>query len=430
MTIVKIEADGQEGLNTIGKSSSDYEPSDNELARKYNQLASLLQNDKVRIKLPRRIRIVLEANPELRRRIRIILEANPEPKRIRIVLEANSEPKRRIRIILEVNPELRKRIRIILEANPESKRIRIILEANPEPKRIRVVLEANLELEKIRIVPEVKLELGKVRVILKVKPELGKVRVVLEAKLELRRIRVILEVKSELERIRIVLELNQLIFKMPLGIPTEEQLKLDETFNSQQNLVNNTIVPTIIKTLDLDIYPISEAIVYDMIHNRHKHQREEFLKKQKETFFQDEQARRKHMNSRRNDIKIDDPLVKMFKIKELLPIKSNSLYHSPEILETNDENPGQKKIVTRDLKWRSSTLRYFLRDYIDRIFSKSSKVLKKRTQIHNSINFYDKERTKLFQAPNWTISGYTSSLKTAVQKACMERSSNTLPVRV
>ncbi|CAB5365345.1 unnamed protein product [Rhizophagus irregularis] len=92
------------------------------------------------------------------------------------------------------------------------------------------------------------------------------------------------------------------IFWIVDRIPTEEQLKLDETFDSQQNLVNNTIVPTIMKTLDLDIYPISEAIVYDMIHNRHKHQREEFLKKQKETSFQDEQARRKHMNSRKNDV--------------------------------------------------------------------------------------------------------------------------------
>ncbi|PKY57595.1 hypothetical protein RhiirA4_429099 [Rhizophagus irregularis] len=232
------------------------------------------------------------------------------------------------------------------------------------------------------------------------------------------------------------------IFEMPLGIPTEEQLKLNETFDSQRNLVNNTIVLTIMKTLDLDMYPISEAIVYDMIHNRHKHQREEFLKKQKETSFQDEQARRKHMNSRRNDKRInranvinhlkeiDDPLVKMFKIKELLPIKNNSLYHSPEISETDDENPGQRKIVTRDLKWRSSTLRYFLRDYIDRIFSELSKVPKKRTRIHDSVNFYDKERTKPFQAPNWTISGYTGSLKMAVQKACIERSSNTLPARV
>lgn len=59
-------------------------------------------------------------------------------------------------------------------------------------------------------------------------------------------------------------------------------------FDSQQNLVNNTIVLTIIKSLDLDMYPVSEAIIYDMIYNRHKHQREKYLKKQKETSFQDE----------------------------------------------------------------------------------------------------------------------------------------------
>ncbi|CAB5383755.1 unnamed protein product [Rhizophagus irregularis] len=237
-----------------------------------------------------------------------------------------------------------------------------------------------------------------------------KVGVILEANPELGKVRVILEVNPELGRIGVVLEPNQLrtqstsssnlshndpkyihindlpqdlrnavkrqIFWIVDRIPTKEQLKLDETFDSQQNLVNNTIVPTIMKTLDLDMYPISEAIVYDMIHNRHKYQREEFLKKQKETSFQDEQARRKHMNSRRND------------------------------------------------------LRYFLRDYIDRIFSESSKVSKKRTQIHDSVNFYDKEWTKPFQAPNWTISGYTGSLKMAVQKACMKRFSNTLPARV
>ncbi|PKY34831.1 hypothetical protein RhiirB3_454935, partial [Rhizophagus irregularis] len=201
------------------------------------------------------------------------------------------------------------------------------------------------------------------------------------------------------------------IFWIVDRIPTEEQLKLDETFDSQQNLVNNTIVPTIMKTLDLDMYPISEAIVYDMIHNRHKYQREEFLKKQKETSFQDEQARRKHMNSRRNDKRtnranvidhlkeIDDPLVKMFKIKELLPIKSNSLYHSLEISEMDDENL-EFHITISDIS------------------------------IFIFVNFYDKERTKPFQAPNWTISGYTGSLKTAVQKACIERSSNTLPARV
>ena len=56
------------------------------------------------------------------------------------------------------------------------------------------------------------------------------------------------------------------------------------------------------KSLDLDIYPVSEIIIYNVIHNRHKQQREEYLKKQRSTTLQDQEARRKHMNSRRNDV--------------------------------------------------------------------------------------------------------------------------------
>ncbi|CAB4491859.1 unnamed protein product [Rhizophagus irregularis] len=100
---------------------------------------------------------------------------------------------------------------------------------------------------------------------------------------------------------------------------------------------------------------------------------------------------------------------------------SNLSHNDPKYIYIND--------LPQDLR-NAIRLRYFLRDYIDRIFSESSKVPKKRTRIHDSVNFYDKERTKPFQAPNWTISGYTGSLKTAVQKACIERSSNTLPARV
>jgi hypothetical protein len=54
--------------------------------------------------------------------------------------------------------------------------------------------------------------------------------------------------------------------------------------------------------LDSDTFPVTEGIVYDMVHARHKHQREEHLKKTRSTNFQDEQARRKHLNSRRNDV--------------------------------------------------------------------------------------------------------------------------------
>jgi hypothetical protein len=71
-----------------------------------------------------------------------------------------------------------------------------------------------------------------------------------------------------------------------------------------------------------------------------------------------------------------------------------------------------------------------LRDYVDRIFSESSKIPKKRTRIYDNVNTHDKESTAPFQAPKWTIDGYKGSLKIAVRKACSERSSNTLSQRL
>ena len=85
-------------------------------------------------------------------------------------------------------------------------------------------------------------------------------------------------------------------------MPNENQLHLDQTFESQRNLITNTIVPDVMKALDKNMFSISEGIVYEMIHNRHKHQREEYLKKQQSSANQDKQNRRKHLNSRRNDV--------------------------------------------------------------------------------------------------------------------------------
>lgn len=48
----------------------------------------------------------------------------------------------------------------------------------------------------------------------------------------------------------------------------------------------------------------------------------------------------------------------MFKESELRPIKGNSAYHSPEDSETDEDDPtGKRKIVTKDLEWRSTTVR-------------------------------------------------------------------------
>src|ERR1051325_8034418 len=95
-------------------------------------------------------------------------------------------------------------------------------------------------------------------------------------------------------------------------MPTENQLNVEQTFESQKNLVNVKIIPTVMETLDPIMYPVSESIVYDMIHNRHKHQREEHLKKQKSEEHLDEQSRRKHLNSRRSNVSNDPVLLSSF----------------------------------------------------------------------------------------------------------------------
>src|SRR5437588_2161819 len=87
-------------------------------------------------------------------------------------------------------------------------------------------------------------------------------------------------------------------------MPTADHLQLDQTFESQRDLVNRTIMPTVMEALDLVTYPVAETIIYNMIHNRHKHRHEEHLIKQRSVSFQDTQNRRKHMNSRRNNVSI------------------------------------------------------------------------------------------------------------------------------
>ena len=61
----------------------------------------------------------------------------------------------------------------------------------------------------------------------------------------------------------------------------ENQLDIERTFEDQKELVIKTIVPNLMKTLDLDTYPIGEGVVYEMIHQRHRHQRDDLRIKNK-----------------------------------------------------------------------------------------------------------------------------------------------------
>jgi len=75
--------------------------------------------------------------------------------------------------------------------------------------------------------------------------------------------------------------------------------------------------------LDTNTFPVAEGIVYNMIHNRYKHQHEEYLRKQQSVTIQDEQSRRKYLNSRRNDVNKESVLFSSFVILTILIIFYN-----------------------------------------------------------------------------------------------------------
>lgn len=97
-------------------------------------------------------------------------------------------------------------------------------------------------------------------------------------------------------------------------MPGDSQLDLNATFEDQKSKVTGTLIPAVVKALDQDTFSVGEGIIYEMIHNRHKHQREEHLRKNQPSEQQDEQSRRKHMNSRRNDVSNDSILISFFVI--------------------------------------------------------------------------------------------------------------------
>ena len=79
----------------------------------------------------------------------------------------------------------------------------------------------------------------------------------------------------------------------------------NQTFESQKEIVIKTIVPSLMKTLDLDIYPIGKGVMYEMLHQRHRHKRDDLRNKSKPEGEKKREAERKHKNSRRLEVDIN-----------------------------------------------------------------------------------------------------------------------------
>src|SRR6266487_4088964 len=87
-------------------------------------------------------------------------------------------------------------------------------------------------------------------------------------------------------------------------MPKEAQLDVEKTFEDQKDHVTKNITPTLMKTLDLVTYPIGEGVIYEMIHRRHHHQRENDQNKKKLETEKKREAERKYRNSQRLKVNI------------------------------------------------------------------------------------------------------------------------------
>ncbi|EXX66794.1 hypothetical protein RirG_120340 [Rhizophagus irregularis DAOM 197198w] len=151
------------------------------------------------------------------------------------------------------------------------------------------------------------------------------------------------------------------------ALPEGRRIDLDQTFTNQQNRVINDIIPSIMENINNNIFPISNKILYDIIHSLHHYQCEEHLKKNRSSSRKKLQEKRKHSNSRRHDKRlkrgrlikhlqmVKNSLVKKFKDEGLQLIIDNNAYHSPKKSKTDCENE-RRNIIVKDLKWRSDTV--------------------------------------------------------------------------
>jgi hypothetical protein len=62
------------------------------------------------------------------------------------------------------------------------------------------------------------------------------------------------------------------------------------------------MIPIIQKSINKKAFPVSDSIIKRIIHERHRHQREEVLKRKKGDEWNDFQRRRKHANARRHEV--------------------------------------------------------------------------------------------------------------------------------
>ncbi|CAB5363713.1 unnamed protein product [Rhizophagus irregularis] len=186
-------------------------------------------------------------------------------------------------------------------------------------------------------------------------------------------------------------------------------LDYNETFNSVKNLkIRRKLVPELRSALAPCFLASNKQLTkwLGCLHkSRRSHQR--LMDRGKA----DENKHRVHSNNRVHDKKIcrmkvakrlysfDDERIIKYDKRRLLKMLSNRLFHSPEISETDEEDPTKSIIAIYDYSWRSDELKNLLQNVLDVHSSNKSKLIRER-RYDDEVQKYDRPHPS--NAPEWS----------------------------
>ncbi|CAB5383113.1 unnamed protein product [Rhizophagus irregularis] len=189
-------------------------------------------------------------------------------------------------------------------------------------------------------------------------------------------------------------------------IDETQGLDYNETFNSAKNLkIRRKLVPELRSAL-APCFPASNKQLTKWLGCLHKSRRSH--QRLMDRGKADENKHRVHSNNRVHDKKIrrmkaakrlysfDDERITKYDKRRLLKMLSNRLFHSPEISETDEEDPTKSIIAIYDYSWRSDELKNLLRNVLDVHSSNKSKLIRERRYDDEGlITEYDEEEEEV-----------------------------------
>ncbi|CAB5380267.1 unnamed protein product [Rhizophagus irregularis] len=162
-------------------------------------------------------------------------------------------------------------------------------------------------------------------------------------------------------------------------IDETRELDYNETFNSVKNLkICRKLVPELRSAL-APCFPASNKQLTKWLGCLHKSRRShQRLMDRRKADENKHWKKIRRMKAAKRLYSFDDERITKYDKRRLLKMLSNRLFHSPEISETDEEDPTKSIIAIYDYSWRSDELKNLLRNVLDVHSSNKLKLIRER----------------------------------------------------